>query len=171
MINPGKRFEENFMKSVPENYYLKRLNDSTGFGKGNANTRFTSRNECDFIVYANKMLFLLELKSTEGTSFSFQKDSEDKKSKMIKYSQIIGLYKSTNLIGVIPGFLFNLRKTDNTYFLHIKNFYRFFSDTEKSSINEKDIIDFGGILVNSTKLKVNYRYDIESLFNSFVESE
>ena len=37
------------------------------------------------------------------------------------------------------------------------------NNTEKVSINEKDIINYGGIKITKTRKKVNYTYDIKTL--------
>lgn len=45
MKNPGKIFEECWIKSVPDYCWHKRLNDNAAGWAGGENTRFTSNNE------------------------------------------------------------------------------------------------------------------------------
>ena len=51
MSNEGKRFEQDFIGSVPAEWFKYRLNDSSASWSNNENSRFTPSNICDFIVY------------------------------------------------------------------------------------------------------------------------
>lgn len=62
----------------------------------------------------------------------------------------------------------NFRKTENTYYLDIDNFLRFMIDTDKKSINEKDVIEYGGLIIPSKKKRTRSSYDIEMLIE-FIE--
>lgn len=168
MQNPGKKFENSVKASIPDEWFYLRLKDSAGFGQStNENVRFTSSNLCDSILYADGKLIPLELKSTQGTAFSVSRDP--KKSAMVKYHQIDDMNKASVYQGVYPGFLFNFRKYDKTLFLSVIDLKKFMDISEKQSINLKDIEDFGGILVDSRKLKVNFRYDIKKMVSEIIE--
>lgn len=108
----------------------------------------------------------MELKSTQGTSFSFQ-SKEKEKGKDIKYHQIQDLLKCNTYTDVFAGFIFDFRKSE-TYWLSIVDFNRFYEQTDKKSINEKNIITFGGIKIDKRIKKVNYSYDVVSLLNKIV---
>lgn len=85
---------------------------------------------------------------------------------MIHYHQIKGLREFVGYKNMIAGFLFNFRKKDNTettYFQHINDFDRMIASIDKKSFNEKDLVKFNPIIVNSRKLKVNYRYHVSEL--------
>ena len=104
----------------------------------------------------------MELKSTQGTSFSFQKTKEDK-NKMIKIHQIDGLMKAQIHEGIYAGFLFNFRSVERTYWMCIKDFYLFYKFTNKKSINEKDIQENSGILIPQVKKRIRYTYDVSKM--------
>lgn len=161
-MNVGKIFENNFKKSIPRNVFYLRLKDSaSSFGQDSIATRFTLRNPYDALLFDGNYLYTLELKSTSGTSFSFQRE-RDKKSRMIKYHQIKGLLNSGQYDNIYSGFVFDFRES-KTYFLSISNFVNFMNNTNKVSINEKDIIQHNGIVIQKRKKIKNYSYDIELL--------
>ena len=158
-LNVGKIFENNFKKSIPKEIFYLRLKDSaSSFKQDSCATRFTLQNPYDALLFDGLYLYTFELKSTNGTSFSFQKEN-DKSSKMIKFHQIKGLLNASEYVNVCSGFVFDFRESE-TYFLRISNFVKFMNNTKKVSINEQDIIDYGGIKISKTKKKVNYIYDI-----------
>ena len=110
----------------------------------------------------------MELKSTKGTSFSFEKEGAGNGNKLIKLSQIHGLNEVSQFKNAKAGFIFNFRDVHRTYYLDIINFMRFYNNTSKFSINEKDIIEYEGVLIESKLLKVRYRYNVEKLLNELI---
>jgi recombination protein U len=153
--NAGKKFEEDFKNSIPSNIYYLRIKDqASGFGE-QSNLRFSAKNPFDALMYCYPNLFLLELKSTKGTSFSF-----DGTNPMIKQHQIDELTAANKHKGIIPGFIFNMRKYKKTYFLHINDFNKLVQDLDKKSINQKDIVSAGAIEVFGEIKRVRYRYYI-----------
>lgn len=153
--NRGKIFEEDFKNSIPDDVYYLRIKDqASGFGQNN-NLRFSARNPFDALMYCYPYLFLLELKSTKGTSFNF-----DGSSPMIKQHQIDELTKATQYKGIIPGFVFNMRKYKKTYFLHINDFNKLVQSLNKKSINQNDIVNAGAIEVIGKIKRVRYKYYI-----------
>lgn len=173
-MNDGKIFEKDFTDSIDKKHILiKRLNDNASSWNGGTFTRFTSTNECDFILYDDNTMLLygLELKSTKGNSLSFwRKDFErkdKKKSFHIRKCQILGLEKWSEHKGIY-GFVFNFREPNNdTYFVNIKNFINYTSTLSKKSINVEDILQMQPIKIQSTKKILHYKYDTESFFNAF----
>ncbi|AAK79196.1 recombination protein U [Clostridium acetobutylicum] len=110
-INTGKRFEEDFKKSIPEKYCVIRLKDSASSWNGGTSSRFTINNPCDYIVFANKWLHLVELKSHKGASFPIApKYKEKKRMKKIKINrkqwykiaQVMHSFKFLNIEKYIP---------------------------------------------------------------------
>lgn len=168
-VNVGKSFEKDFKDSVPAEFFYLRLKDSTGFAQKNENLRFTPSNPCDALLHALGTLFMFEMKSSIGTSFSFAR--EPKKTAMIKFNQIKELVKASAYEGVIPCFIFNFRKTDKTYLLYATDLKRFIDSTNKQSINEADMIALGAILIKHKKLISHNRYDIGDLCRNIVESK
>lgn len=163
MNRDGKDFEYQWKKSVNSDMYYLRIKDSpSSFGKDSISVRFTLNNPYDCFVFYNGFLFPMELKSTELSSISIQRCKEDK-GKMIKLNQIDGLSESNKYDRVFAGFVFDFRNTKNTYWLSIDNFNLFLLESNKKSINEKDIIKYKGIKVDKTIKKVKYIYDIHKL--------
>ena len=157
-MNEGKRFENNFRKSVPEDvYYLRLIDPAIGFDVKNSKQRFAPKNPFDFILYKAPEMYCLELKSTKSKSFSFTGASPS-----IKSHQIEELTKASRFCNA--GFIFNFRSLDETYYVPIEAFNDLIKDINKKSINAKDIKKIG-ILIPTTKLRVNSRYDLSILFN------
>ena len=67
MKNVGKRFEENFKKSISDEYLLYRLKDSPQAFTQNNLTSFTHKNPCDYFLFDGKrgVFYCLELKTTK----------------------------------------------------------------------------------------------------------
>lgn len=164
MINiksEGKLFEQDFKNSIPKDIYLLRLVDPPSSWGDNTNLRFSVHNPYDFLLYSVPNLFPMELKSTKGKSFSFKGTSP-----MIKKHQIEGLTEANKYDGVKAGFIFNFREpTQRTYFLHINNFNKFVEQTTKSSINEKDIQEYGAVLIEGNQKKVRWTWNIQELIS------
>lgn len=162
MASEGKVFEQSFKESVPSNTFFMRLKDVFS-GFNNENRTFTPPNICDAVMYSLPTLYLLEFKSTKGTSFSFSE-------KIIKPNQIKELSKASTYTGVIPGFIFNFRDKYNlTYFVHINEFNKFKETCGKQSMNQKDMEKIG-ILIEQTLKKVKYKYNIEKFIKDVQES-
>lgn len=166
--NEGKKFEEDWRKSFAKvNAYFFRIKDSAASFSG-GNTSFTRNNPYDCFVLYDGNFIATELKSTHGTSFSFEKEGSGSGNKMIKLSQINGLADVSNYKNAYAGFIFNFRNVSRTYFLDIKSFMEFYNSTTKFSINEKDIIEYKGVLIESKLLKIRYRYNVEKLLNDII---
>lgn len=50
-----------------------------------------------------------------------------------------------------------------TYFMDIKDFYRFLENCDKKSINRLDVVQYGGILIPSKKAIKRCYYDISKI--------
>lgn len=164
--NDGKIFEDSFIKSVPSYCWHKRLNDNASSWSGGVNTRFTSTNECDFLLFdcKTRTLSALELKTTKGSLTYWRKDFEEdgkKNTYQIKKNQILGLQKWDSFF-INCGFIFNFREKDNrTFFVYIDEFLKYTSTLSKKSINIEDVLKMNPIEIESKLLKVNYRYNLE----------
>ena len=148
----GKAFEDNFKKSIPDYVLSYRPPDSAqGFDVGASNKlRFSRHSPCDLMIFdGTRNLFLtLELKTFQG---------------IIHHYQIKSLKDFAKYERVVSGLILDFRSTGNTYFLNINQWDEFISHIEKKSFNEKDLLAYADpILIEKRKLKVNYRYDIES---------
>lgn len=153
--NKGKIFEIDWKNSIPsDTYYLRIVDPAVSWGNNEeSNIRFSPKNPYDAIMYCYPNLFTLELKSTKGTSFSFEGTSP-----MIKSNQIKELTRASQHKGIISGFIFNMRKYNKSWFLYIDDFNRFLENTNKKSINKDDIIEYGGIEVVGEIKRTRCRY-------------
>lgn len=164
-MNEGKRFEQNFAKSVPPDIYCMRIKDSSSSFSHSNNSRFTQENPFDFLLFYGGKLFTFELKSTKDKSFSIQIENEQ--GKKIKKHQIESLKNSSNYKNVVSGFILDFR-CGGTYFLSIDRFLYFLNSFNKKSINEKDLILLNAIKIEKNKIRINYRYNILKLLNIFI---
>ena len=157
--NEGKKFEEDFMDSVPDTCWVYRLRDNASSFANGKNTRFTSRNICDYIMYddLSKSLFLIECKSTKSKSIPIA---------MIRENQIDGLKKASEH-NLTAGILVNFRNDNNdTFFVEINKFIHMTKSINKKSFNINDFENVGAIKVKNTKKRTRYRYNIECLINN-----
>lgn len=163
----GKQFEDAFIKSVPEYVLVKRLNDNASSWSGGTNTRFASKNECDYILFNDNTstFYGLEMKSTKHNSLTFWREDFENKDKkqtyQIRKCQIQGLEKWSKHKGVF-GFIINFRDNENkTYFINIVDFLNYTSSLSKKSINRDDVLKMNPIEIESKLMRTNYRYNVE----------
>jgi Holliday junction resolvase len=173
--NNGKRTEQNFQKSCEKDGILCiRLVDSNKFGFG-SQSRFTPTNIADFVCFDSDSLLIIELKSTIGSSMSFNQPVEiqpkGKAKPSIKSHQINSLLERSQYHNVYCGLLLDFDDRTNskgevleggTYYIDIHTFVGWTRSIKKKSINQVDA-QLIGIQVDRKKLKTNYRYDIKKL--------
>jgi len=156
-MNPGKVFEENFKKSIPEDTYYLRLHDSSiGFDIENSTQRFALKSPYDCILFRKGKMYCLELKSVAKGAISYSGANPN-----IKENQINELTKAYRY-GCISGMVVNFRNTGNTYYVPIETLTFMMLNSNKKSMNEKDV-EYYGTMIPHRKLKVNYRYDLTVL--------
>ena len=169
MNKDGKIFETQWKESVDKDMYYFRIKDNpSSFSKDSSSVRFTLNNPYDCFIFYNRFLFPLELKSTELTSISIQRN-KNQKNKMIKINQIEGLSESNKYDGVFSGFIFDFRSSGFTYWMGIEDFLLFLQENDKKSINEKDIIKYNGILIEKEKKRIYYKYNIKKMCIEIIE--
>ena len=154
--NEGKKFEEDIKSSVPENCWIYRLRDNASSFANGTNTRFTSSNICDYILLDDitKTLFLMECKSTNGTSIPLT---------MIRENQIEGL-KDANKHNLIAGLLVNFRNDKNdTFFILIDKYLEMMVSLNKKSFNIHDLELIGATRIESEKKRTRFRYNINKM--------
>lgn len=152
--NAGKLFEADIKASIPAHCWYYRLRDNASSFAGGKNTRFASSNICDCLIFDdNSMtLFLIECKSTKGTSVPLS---------MIRENQINGLLDAARHC-LVAGLLVNYRNENNdTFFIKIKDFVCMVSSLNKKSFNPKDLVENGGIRIESSKKRTRYTYNLE----------
>ena len=160
-MNPGKKFEQNFAKSVPDNVYYMRIKDSANSYSHGAGSSFTSNNPFDCFMLYNGFFLPMELKSSKENRFSVQ--TEDGKTGYdIKLHQIKSLTKAQQFDNVMAGFVLDFR-CGKTYWISILDFNDCLAETGKKSINAQDVENHHGIIISKKIMKVNYKYDILGL--------
>lgn len=169
-MNEGKKFEQDFKKSINEKeIYCLRIQDNASGFSGGDKTRFTMKPPYDYLLFYQQCLYAIELKSTQSTSISFEREKKNKNHEMIHYHQTEELSRVSLYPNAFGGFLFNFRKTEHTWYINIKDFNNFICSTDKKSINEQDIQSYNGILVESNKKRTRYEYNILSLLTAIKE--
>ena len=174
--NMGKIFESNFKTAVQKakegEIFIYRIKDTDTSYNHTETSKYTHNNLCDYFMYYNGILYALELKSTCYKSIGFELDPK-KPQKMIKSHQIEGLTKLIPYEGIVAGFVFNFRDEDRgdeqTYFMRIEDFNEFVYNTDKKSINAGDIVIYGGILVENTKQRKWFTYNVDKMIEDIKE--
>ena len=154
--NEGKKFEEDIKSSVPDNCWIYRLRDNASSFANGTNTRFTSSNICDYILLDDitKTLFLVECKSTNGTSIPLT---------MIRENQIEGL-KDASKHNLVAGLLVNFRNEKNdTFFILMDKYLEMIESLNKKSFNIHDLEEIGATRIESEKKRTRYRYNINKM--------
>jgi len=162
-MNVGKNFENQFRKSVPKDvlYYRNKDTDLSWCG---GNSKFTPKSEFDCLLFDGYNLFILELKSTKESRISFGDNG------MIKTHQIRSLNSYSHYKNCISGFIFNFRDNSNfTCFLSVRDFDMITTDTEKKSVNIKEIAKYC-IPIDNKLLRIQYSYDIAGFCLKFAEN-
>lgn len=165
--NEGKRFENSFIKSVPDYCWHKRLNDNAASWGNGTQTRFTSTNECDFLLFDcnTRTLSALELKTTSSSLTYWREDFENdgkKHSFQIKRNQILGLQKWSKYL-INCGFILNFRNKQNrTFFVSIDDFLDYTSTLNKKSINMDDVLNMNPVEIESKLMRTNFKYNIDN---------
>jgi recombination protein U len=151
--NPGKKFEEDFIKSVPDRCDITRLKDAGGWSDA-TNMRFTSNNPCDFIIYSNRerAMYKFELKSTALKSFPFSN---------IKDHQLVGMLDAQNK-GVRAYFVLNFRATNQTFRVLATDIQHCINTLGRKSLPLSWLLTHARS-INQSLIRVRYRYDLEWL--------
>lgn len=154
--NVGKVFEEDFINSVPDNIFHFRFRDIPYFLTKTVGYS-VNNNPCDFLIF-HEYLYVLELKSCAGTSYPVSNTRDN---------QVIGLDKYSKMVGVVSGFIINMRKYDETYFLRIQD-YKLIT-LSKKSVGIKDLRVYG-VRINQILKRTRFRYNLEDLFKIKVDT-
>lgn len=102
---------------------------------------------------------MIELKTVNGTSISFERCKSDKG--VIHHYQIESLKKFSIYKNVVSGLIIDFRGSDHTYFLMIGEWDKLINSITKKSFNENDLLEYcNPIKIEKKKLKVNYKYDV-----------
>ena len=157
--SPGKKFEEDFIKSVPDRCDITRLKDAGGWSNA-TNLRFTIKNPCDFIIYSRetRTMYKLELKSVAGKSMPFSniKPKKQHRNKFIK-----DLCDSHER-GVSSAFIINFRGKNETYMIYADEMRNLIENCGRKSISIVDA-SCNGIKIEQSLIRVRWRYNLEWL--------
>ena len=172
--NEGKKFESTFKSNTPLYFKINRIPDPPQSFTQRDDTRFSKKNPYDFECFdsVHRISYSLELKSTSQKYLTYhtcEKDEKEEKKAMIQWHQIDGLTKASEYDNCIAGFMFNFRLNNGEqllYFMNIKDFNKFRKGANKRSLNIMDISLNGGIKIKGEKLRVNYRWDLDSFLKS-----
>ena len=146
----GKIFEEEIKASFPSDFYVERYKDDTaGF--------YGVSNPADYRLYKYPYTFLLELKTHKGKSIPVEK---------IRDTQIRGLVKAGNYLGIYAGFLFNFRDLEETYYISADKVFYFIIQGERKSIPVEWCRE-NGIKIEQFKKRIRYTYDLEKFLGGF----
>lgn len=143
-MKPGKRFEEDFKKSIPKDVFFLRLIDSGGWSNA-SNTRFTPSNLCDCIVFKEGRLYLLELKSHKGKSIPVQAMKQ-----LDRMAEI-------QIQGVQACMILNYREHNVTYLIAVQSVVECLKTRKSVPISW---CEEHGQLIPQTLKRTRYRYDL-----------
>ena len=157
--NPGKKFEEDFIASVPETCDITRLKDAGGWGNA-TNMRFTIDNPCDFVIYSSqtKECYKLELKSFKGKSLPYGNIKTDP----IKRLKFLKDLADSERKGVAAAFVCNFRDLAKTFIVSAIDVKDFVQHQDRKSI-PLDWFEDHGTLVQQTIKRTRYSYNLEWL--------
>ena len=157
-MNDGKKFEEDFKKSMDKyNIWNYRLRDSSGSWSNSNGSRFTPKNICDYIAYNNGGLYLLELKSHKGSSLPFAAISD---------YQLKGL-SNIDYFGIKAYFIINMRDKRKTYAIEALKIKTYIETSDRKSI-PISFMDSEGIEIKGIKKRSRYEYDVEELLCGYM---
>ena len=161
-INAGKRFENDFKNSVDTSeIFLHRFKDGTTGTVNGQMIRFKNKNLCDFLLFKNGLLVLVELKSFLGKSMPFSniKNTVDEQQTFLYNLRLEAKKKNVKAYMIL-----NFRDLSETYAIDIHNFDEFYKITNKKSISIDEVRQLGKQLFQQKK-RTNYRYEINNLFS------
>lgn len=161
-INAGKKFENDFKNSInTDEIFLHRFKDGTTGTVNGQMIRFKNKNLCDFLLFKDGQLVLVELKSFLGKSMSF---SNIKSTVDEQQTFLYNLRLEAKKNNVKAYMILNFRDLSETYAIDIHNFDEFYKMTNKKSISIDEVRQLGKQLFQQKK-RTSYRYEINSLFS------
>ena len=152
-VKSGKRFENNFKKSVPSDIFFYRFKDGSSAWGGNDKVRFQSSNICDCELFDGSRLYLLELKSIKGKSIPFGN---------IRENQLKELSEAQKFKNIIAGIVIEFNELDRVFFMHINDITDFIRASDRKSI-PLDYFKEKGIEIEVIKKRVNNGFNVKKL--------
>lgn len=163
MKNQGKRFEENFKKSlvIDDDILYYRFRDNTSSWEKGSMTRFQQTNISDCMIFNGEKLFFIELKSHKGKSIPTSCIRDNQLKDMLAFS----LKKNVKCLLII-----NFSDVGRCFALDIEDYEAFLEVEERKSI-PISYLESHGIEIEVKKLNVNYRYGINDLLNIYTNEK
>ena len=155
--NRGKQFEQVVKDSFEkdENTYVLRLYDPQG-------GYVSVANPCDFIIYRNHQMYMVECKSVHGNTFPIFSNDPKKRFGNISNNQMYSMLHATQR-GVVAGVLVWWVDRDVTRFIEVQDIEALHSGGDKSIRFDTD----RGTLIEGNKKRVFFDYNMESFFREF----
>lgn len=152
-MKTGKRFENNFKKSVPSDIFFYRFKDGSSAWGGNDKVRFQSSNICDCELFDGSRLYLFELKSTKGKSIPFTN---------IRDNQLKELTEASKFKNIIAGIVIEFNELERAFFIDITKVIEFMKTSDRKSI-PLDYFKEKGIEIEVIKKRVNNGFNVKKL--------
>ena len=164
MKNLGKKFEENWKKSVPNyNFYYRFRDSGSSYYGGNQNLRFSASNIADCLLQDPFTgLHLIELKNHKGKSIPLNCIIGNK----TKEKQIKDLVEANKYSSVYSSLIVFFSDIERCFELSINNFIEFIQKEDRKSI-PIEYFEKYGFEIEVTKIKTNYRFNIEKWLKEF----
>lgn len=158
-MNTGKRFENNFRLSVPNDIFYYRFKDGTSSWDKGTITRFQHKNICDSLLFYGERMFLIECKSHKGKSLPLSR---------IRDNQVTELLDASKYNGIVAGILVEFSDLREYYFLEINMLLNFtFEYPDKKSIPVKYFTEYAYQLKKELK-PVNVKLDIKDFVENYI---
>lgn len=152
MKNRGKVFERKIREQFDKihNVSTDRINDNVGYSG--------AYNIADLIVYRKPFKYYLELKTTKGTSFPFDR---------INMKALTDMQYASLVDGVDCYFIIWFIELDKTIAINSRELYNQIHVHNKKSIGVKTFKDFSFIEIDGVKKRTYYDYDLQGLLDKF----
>lgn len=148
-INRGKDFEAQIRKAfedVPNSAVVRLIDPQNGYAG--------VRNICDFIMYHKPVQYFIECKSCYGNTLPFTNITDN---------QWDGLYRMSDIDGVIAGVIVWFIDHDKTVFLPIQDLVNRKRLGDKS-FNINKTYDFDVFYLEGKKRRILFDYDVTSFY-------
>lgn len=163
MKNLGKVFEQNFRKSIPDSdkiYYYRLKDSASSYYGGNQQLRFSQSNIADaFLFYVTEYmnyLLILEFKNHKGKSLPIN---------CIRDNQLKEMVEASKKMDVIPLLVVFFSDIERCFSLRIEDVNNYIKTSGRKSI-PLEYFEQTAIEIEVTKLRTNYKYNIEEWLNN-----
>lgn len=152
MKNCGKVFEKEIRKQFDDlrDVSVDRINDNVGYAG--------AYNIADLIVYRKPYKYYIELKSTKGTSFPFDR---------VNLRALTDMQYASLVTGVDCYFIIWFIDLDRTIAINARELYNQIHVHNRKSIGTKSFQHFDFIEVQGEKKRKYYKYNLIELLDEF----